>query len=263
MSDEELMALVDAYDAGKLSESERDAFEKRLREDQAFAAEVALQREIGRSIQQEDELATIAATMASVMDEESVKAPVKSEAKVRPLWRRPLAIAASVAVLILAGTYVYNQLSQPDLEDLLAEYQADLPQDYLNEVNEQLQGFATPDKAALAVIQEGLEAYHQGEFERALSSLTEPSGEQYPEAVLYAASAAIADQQYERGQSLLLAIDITQFEDSNEYYYLLGMARMGTGDLSESLAAFRQIESESEWSAKAQPYVRALEKRIK
>lgn len=95
---------IEAYLGGQLSESEARAFEQNLAQD------AGLQEELNAHLLAKDAIDVAIAdslreTLKTWKEEEKGNIGITEGPRIRTLWRRNLAIAASVLVLIVAGSY--------------------------------------------------------------------------------------------------------------------------------------------------------------
>lgn len=116
---EELSELIDKYLLGKITEKELNMLHKELSSNPELAADVALEQDILAGIQQygNRELKQRLKVM-----HQNVIAQKPPQAKIRRIGFSPIAIAASVLILIAAGVWWMNQSASVTTEQLLADH---------------------------------------------------------------------------------------------------------------------------------------------
>lgn len=196
--DQQTLERIDAYVDGTLTGAERAAFEQRLASDPALKQEVALQRQINEALNE-----------PAVADlEEKLTQIIAEERPVKPLWRqyaRPLAIAASV-LLLLGFAWLFRPTSQGPLDqEALFLAQAEFPESLLTDMNVRNSGVDTRKTDSMVLRLEALnQSYQEGEWQLALDQLDQTLVD-FPELVTDYTSF----YQYQRGM-LLLRLDRTK-----------------------------------------------------
>jgi tetratricopeptide (TPR) repeat protein len=114
--DEKLFETMENYVNGRMSAEEQQSFEREMSENPELREELALHRKLVSSIETESVRQMLEQIHTEHFAEETPVVTMRSRSR-----SFPLAIAASVALLILAGWWVYSwQSSQP--EALYAAY---------------------------------------------------------------------------------------------------------------------------------------------
>ncbi len=110
-ANQELYELIDGYLMGSLSPEELSKFEERMSMDAALKKEVVLQKQINESILEKD-----------VMDFRSTVKQALSEKPRQGVFKNYYyKIAASVSLLLVAGTFIYNAFLAKSSPDTLFE----------------------------------------------------------------------------------------------------------------------------------------------
>jgi len=112
--DQQTFEQIEAYLQNRMSEAEKEAFEVRMRGDQELKAAVDLQLELMNAIETE-------AVKSSLDNIHQQNFGSSRERKLSRSWIRPVLIAASFALLILAGWLILRPAS-PSSDQLFATY---------------------------------------------------------------------------------------------------------------------------------------------
>lgn len=236
---EEEDKLLDDYLAGLLSDEERQAVETRLQTDEAFAAELALRREMQAFLRQRERRTALAADLARLGDAHF--STTRSEAGIRrlPLWRRPLMVAAaSVAVLAVVIT-VLSLLLRPNLYEQYAQH----PLLSLTEMSGQ-----GPDLSRIE------QDFNSGDYQAAETGL-ERYLTQHPEdqmARLYLGIALLELDRYAEAADLFTAIQGSGSDLADTAVWYLALTYVKQKDRETARRYLQQIPAGSEWYEKAQ-----------
>ncbi|MEO1449490.1 MAG: hypothetical protein AAFV07_08155 [Bacteroidota bacterium] len=205
--DQQTLERIEAYVDGTLTGAERTAFEQRLESDPALAQEVALQRQINEALHE-----------PAVADlEEKLTQIILEERPAKPLWRqyaRPLAIAASV-LLLLGFAWLFRPMPQGPLDqEAIYLAQAKFPESLLTDINVRDIGIDTLISDSLTLRLEAVNrSYQEGEWQLALDQLDQAAGD-FPE----------------------LVTDYTSF-----YQYQRGILLLGLGSTQQAITALEQV----------------------
>ncbi|MDX1479822.1 MAG: hypothetical protein R3301_19060 [Saprospiraceae bacterium] len=107
---------IKAYLEGRLDGPEKQAFEQAMREDDLLRKAVEKFPEIQEVLQEMEARAAIRSARARLRSERIQQDVADQPAKVVPMWsaRRMLAAAAGIAVLVVAGLFIYANLQLPN-----------------------------------------------------------------------------------------------------------------------------------------------------
>lgn len=225
--DERTLTLIDAYLDGSLTGAERTDFEQQLQSDPALAREVALQRDIEGALREPE-----------VADLEEKLSHIIAEARpVRNLWgqyQRPLAIAASVLLLVGLAWLFRPAPKGPLDKEALFLAQAEFPEALMTDI--QLRDIS-PDVGPSDSLELRLaavaQAYQADDWQLALMRL-DSTAAAFPNL----ATDYTSLYQYQRGILLLRLSDTEQAVaaleqvrvgpqvEAAQWYVLLGRLRM-------------------------------------
>jgi len=171
--------LIEAWLNGQLSEEEKSAFEKRMKEDPDFSKEVEMYQDMMRGIDLagEERIREASNGIERKLESEdffkhnSTVRTMTNNTKTKPIGRW-LAIAASLLVLVAAATYFFGS-SQESSPQMAFEkyYQPDKKN--LPEILDRLEapGLASADKSAADSLAGALELYQKDQYTAARSAL--------------------------------------------------------------------------------------------
>ncbi len=155
---------IEAYLGGELSGGALAAFEQRLRSDASFASEVALHREMAKALGEQDVM-NLENLLKEIRQEGEAAVLVKANAapssgtKIVSMRRRYLAIAASVALLVVAGLVLRNFMAST--ADHFTAFYEPYPV-YLNTRN--------ADAERIQALENGIKSYSEKDFATAVPS---------------------------------------------------------------------------------------------
>ena len=159
MSEMERHERIEAYLLGELSEAERLAFEEEMQKDEALKAEVEQAEAVHKLVVQESRQ-ELKSRLHEIREEGPPAKPLRSG------FSRPLAIAATVVVLLVSAMALYFLLNNTSDEGLYAKYYEPHP-NMLTTMGEQ-----NPDQSLILA----MDQYDQGNYQAALEHFQD-----YPE----------------------------------------------------------------------------------
>jgi len=256
----------------EMDAAELAAFEKEMAADKALADEVTFHEDVVKGIQgaapldfrkmvtnthQEMKAEGFFSEAAETTAEQQSDQTTAKEAKVRRMGRfNRLAIAASFALLLTAGWFMFSQLSTPD--QLFAD-NFTVPQDVLSiEIADRLAetGFGT-DKAALAALQTAIDTYKSGDYQSAINQFntfeaTAPEDALTAYAQFYEAIALLKIRQSEAAQNELLSlVDKANFPLQNDVKWYLALTYLQQNKVIEAKALLQNLSTINGYEQKA------------
>lgn len=191
--DEQDLELIEKYLHGKLDAPELESFENRLKADQTFAEEVNDYKGIIVGI---DEYGRdrFSATVAGW--EQEVKGPSKKKEGKVVSFKNYLAMAASLALLLISGYFLF--FNQSNESRLFAQYF----QPYENITS------ARSDDQGAQLLQDGMSAYDIKDYDQAIVPLKNylQSNQADPTTLFYLGEAYLANDQPEQAESQYLKL---------------------------------------------------------
>lgn len=242
---EQLPTLVQAYLDQQLPPAEREALEKAMAEDPKLAEEVKYYQELLLGLGGL-ELTHFQTKLGSWEAKQRKSRPGR-------LWSGPALIAASIALMLLIGAYVWWQSQdQPDAPALFASYFTP----YENVLTQR-------DPQGDSLLQLGLDAYDAQQYERAQSLLEtyfaaapQRKGEQ-----LYLGICYLINKQYP--PALIRFEQARQdplYREQARWYEALTLLRMGKRDAAKTtLIRITQVEGPHFQQAAARQLLTALD----
>lgn len=263
--------LMDRYLHRELDAAEQADFERRLRDDPAFAAEWDAFRDLVTAIKIEGEQGlrkTISQVQKKLEADQffSTDQPTPTVVKNQSFFRKIMAAAAAIAAIAVAS-YLYNLNQNEIAPEQLAQFaQPDTVQ--VVKILDQLEasGFASPDKGREDSLARALRLYQEFEFEKARVELVEYC-RKYPEDKMgkhYLGLSLFQQSEYAKAASHLspLASD-TSFELQNmaKWYLAQAYAQFRTAQgYKDARTLMQQLadDTDSGYSREAKEYIRVV-----
>lgn len=263
----------------EMDTEELAAFEKEMAADKALANEVDFHADVVKGIQgaapldfrkmvtnthQEMKEEGFFLEAAETTAEQQSDQTTAKDAKVRRIGMfNRLAIAASFALLLTAGWFMFSQPSTPD--QLFADNFA-VHQDVLSvEIEDRLAetGFGT-NKAALATLQTAIDTYKSGDYQSAINQFnafeaTAPEDALTSYAQFYKAVALLETQQSEAAQKELISLaDKTNFPLQNEAKWYLSLAYLKQNKVTEAKALLQNLSTVTDYEQRVKKLLNKL-----
>lgn len=213
---------IEAFLQGKLDEGTSKAIEQKTRQEDAFASEIAIHKDIFDTFKDQEaiDFKNKLNKLRQGLDAQRIEALT---AKIKPLqpkqrtrsFRQLLSLAASVLILVVAGVAIYLSQSNASPSALYGKY-ADLP----NNLGDGIRGeedLSSLETQLNETWKNANESYEQGDYEAALNSL-----EQIP--------------------SIDPNFDI---QSRGGYYYHLGLIYLKSEQPRQAIEAFEQVQGSS------------------
>jgi len=260
----------------EMGDAELAAFEKEMAKDEALKMEVDFHEDVVKGIQTAGPAAFRAMVsgvhgemkaegfFSESTEEQQAEQTTVKEAKVRRIGMfRQLAIAASFALLLTAGWFMFSQPSTPD--QLFAD-NFTVHQDVLSvEIADRLAetGFGT-NKDALATLQTAIDTYKSGDYTNAIEQFTAfettaPEDALATYAQFYEAVALLETGQSAAAQNELLSIiDKANFPLQNEARWYLSLAYLKQNKVTEAKAILQNLSTVTNYEQKAKKLLNKL-----
>lgn len=278
--EEELQNInrFERYLNGEMEGTELITFEKELQENEDLANELALFSDVLEGIEANGDEAlerTLKGVESKLEKDNFFDQPSSSKIikmnNSKSTWMRPLAIAASVAVLLGAGFYLMkpsdSQNSSSDMATVFAEYnQPDKAKIAKILDNLESSGFADENKNKADSLVQALSFYEKGEYKTAISSINEYL-ERYPEdntAKLYLGLSLLQDEEYGKASKHLMPLaELEEFEhqDMAKWYLALCYTTFNSKTASEHAERlFKDLlnSTETEYAEGAKVFLQLL-----
>lgn len=208
MAEQEKLERIERYLLGEMEELELQDFNRVLSEDQGLAADVELQRAIMEAVR-EEELHRFQQTLGEIQEE---KDNLQKRTR-RFSIPRSLAIAASLAALVVAAYFIYRSLNTaPSPQELFAQY------------------FEIPDAEDI------LPPETPGRGER--GAITNGS----PDDGWSRAKALFREKQYAAALNQLHQVPPPKGPLSSDYYFQLGILLLINGQPEQALQSWQEIK---------------------
>jgi len=263
-------ADLDNYLDGKTDDATRAKIERRRQADTDFSQQLDLHDDTRQSIELlgeeflRDSIKEVESELESegFFDQkaEQTERPVRTLGR-RVTLRRALAVAASIAVLVIA----YFVFFQPDTspQGLYASYYEKYESDLGNELELKLSetGFGTTDDmiVQLNLLLDGVQAYEAGNYEQAVqlfegyrTSDIVTEDELYQQATLYQALAHQELEQSDAAINLLQSLtNNTTFEQQLDAKWYLALAYLQADQVENARPILQELETTSTYDAQA------------
>lgn len=222
-----------------MSANERQAFEQKMTQDTQLREEVEAHRLASEAIEWSiaDSLRKEMASWGKPSAGELPAAPPK--ATIRPMWRRALAIAATVLILVVAGTYMWS--NQHYSNTALAE--GYYPQAELAGLRN---SSTTSDPLA-----PGYEALSGGRYDEAVSFFEKLTSDSLlgSKALYFKAHAHFRQKQFDNAiADLRSLIQVSGNEEKDRAEWLLALTYLDAGKTAEAQALIAQIAANKDHS---------------
>ena len=261
----------------ELELEQSEIIHKRLQEDQAFAQEVAFQKDLLTGVEvsgDEDLMAQIKATHADLAEKgffevasrksDQEKKSERAVGKVRRLFSvRSIAIAASFLLILAIGYFLFP--SSNNFESVYASHytsdQATLD-DQLDQLS--LVGMAIPDKARRESLKAALELFEAGEYTVATSAL-ETHRSTFPEdetASYFLGLSLMEEGQFNKAVSTFATLAQKQdsvYQEKAQWYQALSYLRISKGK-SQAISLLKDLseKQDSEFQQAAQQILQEI-----
>ncbi|MFK7810711.1 MAG: hypothetical protein AB8F74_23080 [Saprospiraceae bacterium] len=252
MTEQEKYDQIDRYLRSELSLEEQRTLERRMEADEEFSIEVALHREIAESIGGE-KTAAFRQKLKTTNESWKMTEDKETDALIRKLKiSRLIAVAATVAILIISTLYFSNNTSTNNTTDLFAQNFDSYPM-LLNE------RAATEQSVNL---KEAVKAYTTSEFLIAASAFKELSAIETDNVAyqFYEGVALLSSNQSERAAEILEPIIAkTDQPFSEQAHWYTALAYLKIGDLQKAKFYFSEIKEGAFKYAEAKNVLEVLE----
>jgi len=148
---------IENYVKGEMNASNRTAFEQRLQADTNLASEVRFYEEVAQVAELQGLFEEAEEEMKTEQKSEAKVVPMKKNRQVKPA-RHFMALAASLAVIVIAGIFLWNNMNVGG-QDHFAQYY----QPYPNDIAPITKGDDRPE----TTLAEALQAYERKEYAQA------------------------------------------------------------------------------------------------
>ncbi len=259
----------------ELNTEEMTAFDKKMKEDTELATEVSFHEDVIKGIQTAGvtDFKNLVAGVHSDMKEEGffvasqdkVQKTEKKEAKVRSISLfRSLAVAASFALMVVAGYWVFS--TSPATPEQLFASNFSIHQDVLStEIEDRLSetGFGT-NKKALAVIQDAMNDYNSTQYEASVKKFTvfqqlAPEDALTAYASLYKGIALLKNNQVAAAQKELELVHANeQFPSNKEAKWYLALTYLKQNNIPLAKPLLQELSSVETYQAKAKKILQQL-----
>ncbi|NND09531.1 MAG: hypothetical protein HKN87_24435 [Saprospiraceae bacterium] len=278
MEDEVKIEMVDRYLRNEMDDDERASFESMLNTDEELTLLVDSQRrlidglvefearrqffDMLHDIKNDPPADKPMIDYAPMAIEKSTSSSAGKELRIRNLRRR-LAYAAGVAILVTSLLFIFYQNRSPgDLANDYFVFHEDLITDYL-----EASGIATDVNAELyPIIQEGIKAYNQGEYESAYAKITEfissAADQNYLVVLSHFYLAQLAYYRGENDKARELLESLNQEDDlpfSSEVKWYLSLVYLKDGNIGRTRTMLDILKSDAIFGTKANELMEAIE----
>jgi tetratricopeptide (TPR) repeat protein len=229
---EELYDYIDDYLRGQLTPDQQETFETKMQTDATFAKTVAEQRALQEGItafgqtQLKADLQTMHQQLFGA-DEQPA-----AEARVRRLPWRAIAVAASIAIIAMAGYWVF--FTGPDYEQLYASNFEHYSINFTNRTN-------ASEPGTVEIQQQ----YQRQEYGAALAGLERLANNQpdQPRLQLALGLAYLAENQLPEAAATLQTVDDPLFQPTAQWYLALTYIRQK--EKTKAIAILKPIAADS------------------
>lgn len=230
---------IEDYLAGRLSETEKMAFDAFLKSHPSFQEEVQFYKNLMQAsvnVSKEDDFRATIQQVEATLEAENFFAQEATMKNNRFRSRRffvPLAIAASFLMLLWFGLHQYGQANYGN-EALAAAFFEDGAKD-------QLVGYSKRDANVNEnVLQTGIDAFNEGAYKTAITEFSKIATQDaaYAESIYYLGRSHLADEAYSSAVQYFQMVEATApWKEAAEWYQIEAMlkANYSTADITQQL----------------------------
>lgn len=225
----------DKYINDKMDEAELAEFEKELEENKELADDLAVFLDIREGVEAigDKELESKIKAIDKKLDRDNFFSEPTSKIikmkSTKSIWRRPLAIAASLAVLLTAGYFLFSPTNN-NQQNLAATFEKFKQPETTatSEILDKLEasGFADDNKSKQDSLAAALTLYEQGAYKKAISYVNQYL-KTYPEdkvAKLYLGLSLLQDEEYGKAAKHLMPLaELDDFEQQEVAKWYLAL----------------------------------------
>ena len=250
--DEVTLERIDRYLLEQMSDQERIEFEEQMEEDIELLQYVKEQKELISGLADYEEKQNFMSMLTEIKEEErtadqnSTNVISINRKKNKVYSRQFLSIAASVAVLIIAGIFIFRSAQSPQrlVQDNFQPY----PTDELSGQLTALGAIADSNEDLYEILQTGISEYDQQDYESALNSFRSFSSQNSDQNYLsvlsrfYQAQCAMKLKDYQSAIN-----DLTELSDTkglpidNDIEYTLALAYLGNKNQDEAIPLLQNL----------------------
>lgn len=239
---------IDQYLLNTLTAEEKQAFEKQLKQDEALQEEVVFRKKMLAGLEQlhvgqlVEQFAAFEKKNNTTVP--SIPSPIKPKRKLSVVWNRQyLAIAAGLALIILTGIvyYVYSGEQRNSNQQLFSSYYNPPDnQSLMEEIEDNMSGFANQDKERWIALQEGMIAYENKNFGQA-EGLLEQYVKTFPsdfDARFYLAITKFQLDKTNEGRNILIQLENSYQKDERDiisWYLALAYVKLNQEEAAKEL----------------------------
>lgn len=224
MKNEELIAK---YFQDNLTSEEQNKFDKLLKEDAGFKEQFEFENNVQQIIKNKERKAL--KDKLKKFEKESINPSVKKFS----FWK-PLRIAASIAIILTAGWYLYNSNTSLNVEKLFTENYEKYPNT--------IYAITRDTTTDTSIEYKAFEAYEANNFQKSIVLFKELKESKNPEYVdFYLAQSYLNNNQLDKAIELFTDISTHKKEFSSESYWYLALAYLKKGEKEKAIKTLEEL----------------------